>query len=119
MVSTICNYLKVQHESLTENIINYLIAMWLKYKYLMKDFPWYITPSETQSDFFLDKVNSITVSILCFQSNTSSLDDFVTLLQETKTDLLMVIKKKFININKQLIIKFFFYYKLFLANTTN
>lgn len=68
--------------------IPYLVSEWIVRKYPMADFPWYLTTKATQSDFFRDNVNTMTVCILRHQPNV--LGDFASVMGENVETLMKV-----------------------------
>lgn len=74
----LCKHLNVDHATIIEESISFLLGKWLIKNYNISKFPWYLTPSLTQSDFFYDYLNVVTVSIL--RHRPQILVDFVSIM---------------------------------------
>lgn len=85
-----CDHLKIDHTTMIKENISHLLAMWLIKDYKMDKFPWYITPCQSQSDFFSDNLETLTICVLRHRSDL--LDNFVALIPgETISSMIEVI----------------------------
>lgn len=79
----ICKTMNIdKHVVLMENI-SYILSKWLIKEYRMAAFPWQMTISSTQSDFFQDYIQIITFNILSYSPNL--LDEYVNLMPNETT----------------------------------
>lgn len=68
--------MNIDHATIITENIDYLLSKWLINDYKMSKFPWYLTPSPSQSDFFYDYLGPVTIAIL--RNQPLILGDFVT-----------------------------------------
>lgn len=86
----ICKQLDVDHATFINENIEYLLSMWLIKNYQLARFPWFLSPSATQNDFFNDHIETLTICILRHKSEI--LKDFVPLISgESMTSIIEVI----------------------------
>lgn len=78
VILMLCEHLKVDHSTIIEESIIFLLGKWLIKNYKIGKFPWYLTPCVSQSDFFYDYLGIVTVSIL--RHRPKILADFVPIM---------------------------------------
>lgn len=78
----------MDHDMLVNENVFYLMCEWLVRNYPMAGFPWYLTTKESQSDFFRDNIDAMTICILRHQPG--ALGDFAIIMDENETELIKV-----------------------------
>lgn len=86
----ICQALNIDKGLAVSENLSYILAKWLIKDYPMAKFPWYITTSLTQSDFFYDHIQMLTLNILSNRPNI--LEQLVSLMpNETMLSVVKVV----------------------------
>lgn len=78
VLNKICETMNIDKSVVIMENISYILSKWLIKEYRMAEFPWQMTISPTQSDFFYDYIQIITFNILSYSPNL--LEDYVNLI---------------------------------------